>query len=161
MTADNCISEPISSFGYPSQSQVQPSSQLLALQEAIDLLMTRIDVLEDENQALKSKLETLILDQSCFLRNQEILFRIINELRNTRDQSMSAMSQKRAEQIVKYMKEQPEHRASFESLKGYLGIDNVRLNEVIKYLMTLTPGRFGVQRAKGDKRKKYLILLPK
>jgi hypothetical protein len=67
----------------------------------------------------------------------------------------------RAEKIAKYLKDRPDRRATFETLKGHLGVDNVRLNEALKVLMTLNPGRFGIARLPGDKRRKALIMLPK
>jgi DNA repair exonuclease SbcCD ATPase subunit len=65
----------------------------------------------------------------------------------------------RASKIERYLKERPDHRASFETLKGYLQIDNVRLNETIKTLMKGQPGRYTIIRVPGDKRMKAIQLL--
>lgn len=67
----------------------------------------------------------------------------------------------RAEKIEKYLASRPDHRATFETLKGHLGIDKDRLKEAIKALMAATPGRYGIVRAPGDKRKRTLVMLPK
>jgi DNA repair exonuclease SbcCD ATPase subunit len=67
----------------------------------------------------------------------------------------------RAEKIEKYLASRPDHRATFESLRGHLGVDKDRLNEAIKTLMASSPGRYGIVRAPGDKRKRTLVMLPK
>ncbi|MCJ7760368.1 hypothetical protein MUP59_04410, partial [Candidatus Bathyarchaeota archaeon] len=67
----------------------------------------------------------------------------------------------RAEKVAKYMKDRPDHKATFETLKGHLGVDNVRLNEALKVLMTHYPGKYGIARLPGDKRKRALVVLPK
>ena len=67
----------------------------------------------------------------------------------------------RAEKIEKYLSSRPDHRATFETLKGHLGIDKDLLNGAIKTLMASSPGRYGITRTPGDKRKRTLVLLPK
>ena len=67
----------------------------------------------------------------------------------------------RAEKIEKYLAARPDHKASYETLKGMLQINNVLLNQTIKILMDGSPGRYGVVKAPGDKRKRTLIMYPK
>jgi hypothetical protein len=67
----------------------------------------------------------------------------------------------RAEKIERYLAARPDHKATFETLKGHLGIDKVLLNQAVKALMALSPGRYGITRTPGDKRKRTLIMLPK
>ena len=67
----------------------------------------------------------------------------------------------RAEKIERYLAARPDHRASFETLKGVLQINNVLLNQTIKILMDGSPGRYGVTKAPGDKRKRTLVMLPR
>jgi len=67
----------------------------------------------------------------------------------------------RAEKIERYLSSRLDHKATFETLKGHLGIDKVLLNQAIKTLMALSPGRYGIARTPGDKRKRTLIMLPK
>jgi hypothetical protein len=67
----------------------------------------------------------------------------------------------RAEKIEKYLASRPDHRAAFETLRGHLGIDKDRLKEAIKTLMDASPGRYGIVRTPGDKRKRILVMLPK
>jgi len=56
---------------------------------------------------------------------------------------------------------QPGRRASYESLRGLLGVDKDLLNDAIKVLMAASPGRYGIVHVPGDKRKRALIMLPK
>lgn len=67
----------------------------------------------------------------------------------------------RAEKIEKYLQARPDHRATFETLKGCLGVDKNRLKEAIRTLMESSPGRYGITRAPGDKRKRTLVMLPR
>ena len=77
----------------------------------------------------------------------------------TRDPGKTEIS--RAEKIEKYLASRPDHRATFETLKGHLGVDKDRLKEAIKTLMTASPGRYGIIHAPGDKRKRTLVMLPR
>jgi len=68
----------------------------------------------------------------------------------------------RAEKIEKYLASRPDHRATFETLKGMLQVDNVRLNESIKILIVTSDRSYAIQKEKtGDKRKRSLIMLPR
>jgi len=67
----------------------------------------------------------------------------------------------RAEKIEKYLASRPDHKATFETLKGHLGIDKFALNDAIKTLMEAYPGRYGIARTPGDKRKRAFIMLPR
>jgi len=65
----------------------------------------------------------------------------------------------RAEKIEKYLSSRPDHRATFETLKGHLGIDNDLLGIAIRSL--LPSGKYAVIKTLGDKRKRTLVLLPR
>ncbi len=67
----------------------------------------------------------------------------------------------RAEKITRYLEARPDHKATYETLKGMLQVDNVLLSQAIKTLMESSPGRYGITKAPGDKRKRTLIMLPK
>jgi hypothetical protein len=109
------------------------------------------------NMALKSELEAfseITARERAYDRQR--LAKLENPIKAPRKKELS-----RAEKIAKYVKDRPDHRATFETLKGHLGVDNVRLNEALKVLMTLNPGSYGVARLQGDKRKRLLVMLPK
>ena len=68
----------------------------------------------------------------------------------------------RVEKIEKYLSSRPDHRATFETLKGQLQVDNVRLNEAIKILIATSDRSYSIQKDKiGDKRKRILVMLPR
>lgn len=154
MTMDNCISESI--YAFPI---VQPSSQPQDLQDAIDSLLVRIDALEGENRALKVKLETLGMDLATLSENQLIQLRLINELRKKPENSRT--THERAEKIDGYMEARPDHKASYDALRGFLDVSDVLLHRTIKALMVLYPGKYGITKDKEDKRKKWFIMVPK
>jgi hypothetical protein len=65
----------------------------------------------------------------------------------------------RVDKIEKYLQARPDHRATFETLKGHLGINKQRLNEAIKTLMNSAPGKYGIIRTPGVKKGKTLKML--
>jgi len=67
----------------------------------------------------------------------------------------------RGEKIERYLAARPDHKATFETLKGHLGIGNDLLSKTITALMDSSPGRYGITKASGDKRKRILVMLPK
>ena len=67
----------------------------------------------------------------------------------------------RAEKIARYLSSRPDHSATFETLKGHLGVDKFALNDAIRALMAVSPGRYGIIHTPGDKRKRSLVMLPR
>ena len=138
--------------------------QLLAepIEAAPQSLQDRISYLEGIIVQLKEENAAMAATQAHFIENQEIQLRLIHELKEKAKRSPGKTELSRAEKIERYLAARPDHRAAFETLKGYLQLDNVRLNEAIKTLLSTHPGRYSIQKAKtGDKRKKILIMLPK
>jgi hypothetical protein len=126
-----------------------------SLQDRISYLESIIVQLKEENAAMAARQDHLI-------ENQEIQLRLIHELKEKAKRSPGKTELSRAEKIERYLAARPDHKATFETLKGYLQLDNVRLNEAITTLVSTHPGRYSIQKAKtGDKRKKILIMLPK
>ena len=138
--------------------------QLLAepIEAAPQSLQDRISYLEGIIVQLKEENAAMAATQAHLIDNQEIQLRLIHELKEKAKRSPGKTELSRAEKIEKYLAARPDHKATFETLKGYLQLDNVRLNEAITTLMSTHPGRYSIQKAKtGDKRKKVLIMLPK
>jgi hypothetical protein len=118
------------------------------------LLQDKITLLEFENRGLKAALSNL----------EELrpwLEAISKKISRLEAPTPSRKTEARAEKIAKYLKERPDHKATFETLRGHLGIDKRRLLEAIKLLMATDPGRYGIARFPGDKRGRALIMLPK
>ncbi len=138
--------------------------QLLAepIEAAPQSLQDRISYLEGIIVQLKEENAAMAARQDHLIENQEIQLRLIRELKEKAKKSPGKTELSRAEKIERYLAARPDHRAAFETLKGYLQLDNVRLNEAITTLMSTHPGRYSIQKATtGDKRKKILIMLPK
>ena len=125
-----------------------------SLQDRISHLESIIVQLKEENAAMAARQDHLI-------ENQEIQLRLIRELKEKAKRSPGKTELSRAEKIERYLAARPDHKATFETLRGHLGIDKDLLNDAIKTLMTSSPGRYGIARATGDKRKRALIMLPK
>jgi len=113
--------------------------------------------LQAENVALKRELETFqdhVAQERAFDRQR------ISRLENpAKVPGKTVLS--RGEKIEKYLVARPDHRATFEALKGHLGVNNVLLGDAIEALMRASPGRYTVGRIQGDKRKRVFIMLPK
>ena len=125
-----------------------------SLQDRISYLESIIVQLKEENAAMAARQDHLI-------ENQEIQLRLIHELKEKAKRSPGKTELSRAEKIERYLAARPDHKATFETLRGHLGIDKDLLNDAIKTLMASSPGRYGISRAPGDKRKRALIMLPK
>ena len=125
-----------------------------SLQDRISHLESIIVQLKEENAAMAARQDHLI-------ENQEIQLRLIHELKEKAKKSPGKTELSRAEKIERYLAARPDHKATFETLRGHLGIDKDRLNEAIKTLMASSPGRYGIARATGDKRKRTLVMFPK
>lgn len=135
--ADTC---PSLFLGLPMPSEQQLLAELAALR-------AEVDYLKRENTTLSD--------------NQLIQLRLIKQLQEAARREPGKTEISRAEKIEKYIAARPDHKATFETLKGHLQIDNVLLNQAIKTLMDRAPGRYGITRAPGDKRKRTLVMLPK
>ena len=137
--------------------------QLLAepIEAAPQSLQVRISYLESIIVQLKEENAAMAATQAHLIENQEIQLRLIRELREKAKSSPGKTELSRAEKIERYLAARPDHKATFETLRGHLGIDKDLLNDAIKTLMASSPGRYGISRAPGDKRKRALIMLPK
>ena len=137
--------------------------QLLAepIEAAPQSLQDRISHLESIIVQLKEENAAMAATQAHLIDNQEIQLRLIHELKEKAKRSPGKTELSRAEKIEKYLAARPDHKATFETLRGHLGIDKDLLNDAIKALMASSPGRYGIARAPGDKRKRALIMLPK
>ncbi len=151
------------------QLQAVITRALQPLQEELSSLREERDQDREGMAAMKASLTSLIEEKreeniqefngiykSLMLhRNQ------IEELSNPQKDKPGATETARAEKIEKYLRDQPGKRASFETLRGYLGIDKFALNDAIKVLMETSPGRYGITRSPGDKRKRTLMMIPR
>jgi hypothetical protein len=137
--------------------------QLLAepIEAAPQSLQDRISYLESIIVQLKEENAAMAATQAHLIDNQEIQLRLIHELKEKAKRSPGKTELSRAEKIERYLAAMPDHKATFETLRGHLGIDKDRLNEAIKTLMASSPGRYGIARATGDKRKRTLVMFPK
>ncbi len=114
-----------------------------------------------ELATLRAEVDTLQKENTTLSDNQLIQLRLIKQLQEAGRKEPGKTEISRAEKIEKYLSARPDHKATFETLKGHLRIDNVLLNQAIKTLMKVSPGRYGITRAPGDKRKRTLVMLPK
>jgi hypothetical protein len=162
----------INSFGTAPRADLVPPSEeaifVLTSGQLKDLIKEAIQPLQDEVTQLRATVATQgekIASLEARIGLQEdnglIQLRLINDLRETTKKGPGKTERSRAEKIEKYLSSRPDHRATFETLKGYLGVNKDRLNEAIKTLMAAFPGKYGITRTPGDKRKRTLIMLPK
>ena len=137
--------------------------QLLAepIEAAPQSLQDRISYLEGIIVQLKEENAAMAATQATLSDNQLIQLRLIHELKEKAKRSPGKTELSRAEKIKRYLAARPDHKATFETLRGHLGIDKVLLNQAVKALMASSPGRYGIARATGDKRKRTLVMFPK
>jgi hypothetical protein len=101
---------------------------------------------------------TLESTQETQADNQLIQLRLIHDLRESKKEP-GKTEISRAEKIEKYLSSRPDHRATFETLKGHLGVDNDLLGIAIRSLMP--SGKYAIIKTPGDKRKRTLVMLPR
>ena len=137
--------------------------QLLAepIEAAPQPLQERIESLESMIARQSEKIAALEATARHQEENLLIQLRLIHELKEKAKRNPGKTELSRAEKIERYLAARPDHKATFETLRGHLGIDKDLLNDAIKTLMASSPGRYGIARAPGDKRKRALIMLPK
>jgi hypothetical protein len=174
---DNVANARIKSFGAsPKAGFVSPSEQLVTL--TIGQLQDLVtQVVEKAIQPLQDEIEThkvTVARQGAEIAALESVEehdvtricldialdrqRLTKLEHPTKEPGKTEIS--RTEKIARYLASRPDHKASFETLKGHLGIDKDLLNNAIKTLMNSSPGRYGITRVPGDKRKRCLIMLP-
>ena len=175
----------INTFGpSPKACFESPSEQLIvltysqlqdlitqAVQEAIRPLQERLEALESTVDSQEKELAAMGLKMASLETLQEQdTNRICVDIAYDRQRLAKLENPKkkpgktessRAEKIERYMASRPDHKATFETLRGHLGVDKFALNDAIKTLMEASPGRYGIVRAPGDKRKRALIMLPR
>ena len=171
---NNLANASINTFGpSPKAGFESPSEQLITLtygqlqgliEAAIQPLQAEIAQLREEINSLRTR--TTSLESTLDLEITRVCVDIAYDRKRlaklehpTKEPGKTETS--RAEKIEKYLASRPDHRASFETLKGMLQINNVLLNQTIKILMDDSPGRYGVTKAPGDKRKRTLVMLPR
>lgn len=132
-----------------------------AVQDALQPLQDRIESLEATVASQGEEIATLTATQDTQADNQLIQLRLINQLREAKKEPGKTETT-RAEKIERYLQSRPDRRATFETLKGMLQVDNIRLNEAIKVLIATSDRSYIIQKEKtGDKRKRSLIMLPR
>jgi uncharacterized coiled-coil protein SlyX len=135
------------------------------LQERLAALESTVDSQEKELAAMGLKMVSLenLQEQDTTRICLDIAYdrQRLAKLENSPIKEPGKTELSRAEKIEKYLASRPDHRATFETLRGHLGIGKDLLNDAIKALMASSPGRYGIVRVPGDKRKRALIMLPK
>ena len=158
----------INSFGTasPKADFVPPSEEQLVTVPAslLDSLKDEVAQLKDIVANLKAEVSTVTSTHEQDMNrltldiafDRQRLSKLENPIKVSGKTEIS-----RAEKIEKYLAARPDHKASFETLKGHLGTDKDLLHQAIKTLMDSQPGRYGIIRTPGDKRKRTLVMLPK
>jgi uncharacterized coiled-coil protein SlyX len=131
--------------------------QLLA--EASQPLQERIESLESMIARQSEKIAALEATASHQEENLLIQLRLIRELKEKAKRIPGKTELSRGEKIERYLAARPDHKATFETLKGHLGIDNDLLGIAIKSL--LPSGKYAIIKTPGDKRKRTLVMLPR
>lgn len=154
---DNVLTKSINAFseeGHVSPLVTIPASLLEAMQDEISQFKGVVTHLEAKVSALEAT-------QDSLADNELNMLRLIADLRQSKKEP-GKVEISRAEKIEKYLQNRPDHRATFETLKGHLRVDNARLNEAIKILMATSERSYSIQKEKtGDKRKRILVMFPR
>ena len=137
---------PISTFLIDAQTY----QELAERARLADLLADKVNALEQQNKAILGRVEEL---EARLDAHSKKLYRENREAGQT--------AKDRAARIDKYMAARPDHKASYEALKGFLGVNDVLLNTAIAALKKEHPGRYCTVKDAADKRKRSLAVIPK
>ena len=133
-----------------------------AVQKALQPLQDEVRDLKATVACQDEKINALEATSTLQEENQLIQLRLIHDLREATKKEPGKTEISRADKIERYLSSRPDHRATFEMLKGHLQVDNVRLNEAIKTLIATSDRTYSIQKEKtGDKRKRILVMLPR
>lgn len=155
------VAEGINSFASPIVTVPASFLQALqSLQDEIAALQGARQMDRQEIAALRLKLASIEKDRDTLSENQLIQLRLIHELKERRREPTPA-EVSRAEKIERYLAARSDHRATYATLRGILGVDKDLLNGAIGALLAASPGKFKIVRAHGDRRKRALVMLPK
>ena len=129
-----------------------------------DLLADRIIALEQQNKAILGRLDRAEFelsgkDGSIIASYDEALAKLNQRLAKLEkpDHEPGKTDTARVQKLIKYMKDRPDHKASFATLRGVLQVDAPKLRAVIKAVDKLDPGRFEVKDDPHDRRKSWLF----
>ena len=166
----------INTFGPSSKADFEsPSEQLIVLsydqlqaliEQAIQPLKEEISQLREESRQEIASLRarTTSLESTLDLEITRVCVDIAYDRKRLaklehpkKEPGKTELS--RAEKIERYLAARPDHKATFETLKGHLGIDNDLLGIAIKSL--LPSGKYAIIKTPGDKRKRTLVMLPR
>lgn len=160
----------INTFGTSPKADFEsPSEEAVFIKvcQLQEIITKALQPLQDEIRDLKAtvarqdeKIAALEATLDTHADNSLIQLRLINDLREAK-KGPGKTEVSRADKIEKYITSRPDHRATFETLKGHLGVDKFALNLAIKTLMDSSPGRYGITHTPGDRRKRTLVMLPK
>jgi hypothetical protein len=161
---------------------VPPSEQLItltigqlqdliiqAVQKAVQPLQDEVSQLQEDREKDRKEIAALRLKLATLENLQETeITRVYVDIATDR-RRLAALENphkepgktetSRAEKIEKYLSSRPDHRATFETLKGHLGIDNDLLGIAVRCL--LPSGKYAIIKTPGDKRKRTLVMLPR
>ena len=130
------------------------SSDVLKDSERL-ILMMRINDLAIANEALEIELRKSVRNAEENIIN---LFSIVAKLKTEKPMSPGKTDTQRVQKLIRYMNARADHKASFETLRGYFQIKTNQLTALIRAADKLDPGRFTIKVDLHDKRKRWLMV---
>jgi hypothetical protein len=108
---------------------------------------------------LKDRIEELEKNQELLFKNQDLLIDQLLALKKKDEDRQIDIE--RSEKIAIYIHNRPDHKSRFETLKGHLKIGDAQLTGALAVLEKNYPGAFVKVKDDHDKRKRWLVEIPK
>lgn len=157
----------LNSFGLPGHASTQEQIFILRADQLQEIISRAVQPLQDEVSQLKATVARQQEDIASLRDTSDLNYDDIRDLyaaiAEIEQKKVGKTEISRAEKIETYLRARPDHRATLETLKGYLGIGKVLLYQTMQILITENPGKYAIIKTPGarDKRKKTLVLLPR
>ena len=139
--------------------------QTIALTERLDYLWGLLEKqerhLSDLQKSFSSKIDEITKDIADI---REYFPKLISSDRQRisalekPEKSPGKRNTERVQKLIRYMNARPDHKASFETLKGHFQIKDNQLNAIIVAANQLDPDRFIIIKDEHDGRKRWLVV---
>jgi len=152
LSEDGMVNQVVANKDEPPEESIS----VLTGSQLQDLIKEEALSLAEQVEQLGGELKDLKLDFEALVGTVTNQARLIKNLQN-QDEKLGQTVLLRCQKIIRYINNRPDHKASLETLKGVIEIDNAKMSQTIVALHKGWSGRFVTRRIQGNEHKKELV----